>query len=586
MHSHFKKFVSYYKPYRKQFFLVLAASFLATGFMLLFPLCTRYITKTVLEGDLTQALPQIWRTGVVMVLLILGQTLCNFYQDYKGHAMGAMMERDMREELFAQYQRMPFRFFDNNRVGTLMSRVTNDLLTLSEMYHHVPEDIVLYFVRFFGAVIILMVIHFQLTLAVLVLLPPMLVFAFYFNGKMRKATRASQERIADVNAQVEDSLSGIRVVQSFTGEKMEQEKFSRENNQFFASRKRIYLTESYLYQGVVMFTQLITTALVVFGGVSIVGARMDLADLITFLLYVAYLTEPVQHLLFTITQYQEGMAGFDRFMEIMELEPEIQDAPGALTLGRGRGEIQFSHVSFRYGKESGQVLRDITFTTKPGESIALVGISGVGKTTLCSLIPRFYDVSQGAVLFDGVDVREWTLQSLRQNIGVVQQDVYVFSSTIYENIRYGMPDATREQVIQAAKLAGIHQFIMGLPRQYDTDIGPKGVKLSGGQKQRLSIARVFLKNPPVLILDEATSALDTQSEQVIQQSLEQLSQNRTTFLIAHRLSTVRHATRILVLEEGTIAEQGTHQELMEQNGIYANMCRMQAASLLAEEAAL
>ncbi len=575
MNSHFKKFVSFYRPYLGQFTAVMVASLLATALMLVFPLYTRSIVQTALEGELSQAMPSIWRGGLALLLIILGQLVCNFYQDYMGHAMGAKMERDMREELFAHYQKLSFRFYGNRRVGELMSRLTGDLEGLSEMYHHVPEDIVLYFVRFVGAVVILFSINARLTGVVLLFLPPMLLFAFFFNKKMRAAARKSREQIGNVNAQAEDTLSGIRVVQSFTGEGREQEKFSQENNRFFERRKDIYRTESYLYQGTVCFIQLITAALIVFGGLFIVGGSMDPADLLAFLLYVSYLTEPVQHLLFTISQYQEGMAGFDRFMEIMELTPDIANRETAKPLGRARGEVAFDRVSFRYRAEGPDVLKNVSLTAKAGERVALVGASGVGKTTLCSLIPRFYDVTAGSVKLDGIDVRDITLDSLRENIGVVQQDVYIFSSTVLENLRYGKPQATREEIEAAARLAGAHDFIQSLPQGYDTYLGPRGVQLSGGQKQRLSIARVFLKNPPVLVLDEATSALDTESEQVIQASLDKLAQNRTTLVIAHRLSTIRSASRILVLEDSEVKEQGTHQELLTQGGVYARLWNAQ-----------
>ncbi len=553
MNSHFKKFVSFYRPYLGQFTAVMVASLLATALMLVFPLYTRSIVQTALEGELSQDMPSIWRGGLALLLIILGQLVCNFYQDYMGHAMGAKMERDMREELFAHYQKLSFRFYDNRRVGELMSRLTGDLEGLSEMYHHVPEDIVLYFVRFVGAVVILFSINARLTGVVLLFLPPMLLFAFFFNKKMRAAARKSREQIGNVNAQAEDTLSGIRVVQSFTGEGREQEKFSQENNRFFERRKDIYRTESYLYQGTVCFIQLITAALIVFGGLFIVGGSMDPADLLAFLLYVSYLTEPVQHLLFTISQYQEGMAGFDRFMEIMELTPDIANRETAKPLGRARGEVAFDRVSFRYRAEGPDVLKNASLTAKAGERVALVGASGVGKTTLCSLIPRFYDVTAGSVKLDGIDVRDITLDSLRENIGD------------------GKPQATREEIEAAACLAGAHDFIQSLPQGYDTYLGPRGVQLSGGQKQRLSIARVFLKNPPVLVLDEATSALDTESEQVIQASLEKRAPNRTPLGIAQRHSTRRRASRSLVMEDSEVKEQGTHQELLTQGGVYARL---------------
>ena len=529
-----------------------------------------------LEGHLPGALKQIYLIGALMLLLIGVQTACNFSVDYRGHTMGAMMESDMRNELFDHYQKLSFRFYDEQRTGQLMSRITNDLLSLAELYHHGPEDYLIYSVKFFGAFIILLNINAQLTLAVFLFLPILAIYSFYFNKRMHIALKRNKERIGDVNAQVEDTLSGIRVVKSFTNEEMEKKKFAYENNRFLESRKSGYKMEAHLFQGVGTIIQLITVTVIVFGGASIAkGASLDLADLITFLLYIGNLIEPIQKLTHMTQQYQEGITGFERFMEILEVEPEIQDSANAIDLKNVQGNVEFKDVGFKYHEDHTYVLKNISLEVKAGDTVAIVGSSGVGKTTMCSLIPRFYEVSEGEVLLDGINVKDIKLSSLRRNVGVVQQDVYLFAGTVIDNIRYGKPDAGQAEIIEAAKKANAHDFIMALPDGYDTDIGQRGVKLSGGQKQRLSIARVFLRNPPVLIFDEATSALDNDSEKVVQDSLEDLAKNRTTFVIAHRLSTIRNAKRIVVLTDRGIDEQGTHEELMVLNGTYAHLYNMQ-----------
>lgn len=570
-----KKFFSYYKPYLGLFLSVMCCAFIVAGVTLLFPILTRYITKTVLEGGLPNALTEIYRVGALMVILIIVHTLCNFYVDYHGHVMGAMMERDMRNELFDHYQKLSFRFYDEQRTGQLMSRITNDLFSLAELYHHAPEDYLIYTVKFVGAFIVLVNINAQLTLAVFLFIPILAVFSLYYTQKLNQTFKQNKERIADVNAQVEDTLAGIRVVKSFVNEETEKKKFTYENDHFLESRKETYKNESFIYQGVGVITQLITVTVIVIGGVSITRASLDLADLITFLLYVGNFIEPVQKLTHMTEQFQEGVTGFARFMEILEIEPEIQDAPNALELKNVQGNVQFRSVGFRYRDDHAHVLKNISMDAQAGEYVALVGSSGVGKTTLCSLIPRFYEVNEGEVLLDGINIRNVTLRSLRQNIGVVQQDVYLFAGTVFENIRYGKPDACEEEIFEAAKKANAHDFILSLPDGYHTDIGQRGVKLSGGQKQRLSIARVFLKDPSVLIFDEATSSLDNESEKVVQESLEKLAENRTTFVIAHRLSTIRNAKRIVVLTDRGIDEQGSHDELMKLNGVYARLYKMQ-----------
>jgi len=575
MNFKLKKFLSYYKPYLGLFFSVMLCALIMAATTLIFPLLTRYITKTVLMGNLQNALSEIYKVGALMLALIVLQNVCSYYYDYRGHAMGAMMERDMRNELFEHYQKLSFSFYDERRTGELMSRITNDLLSLSELYHHGPEDYIVYLIKFVGTLVILLKINVKLTIIVFLFLPIMGIFALYFNKRMRITLRKNKECIAEVNAQIEDNLSGIRVVKSFANEGLEKEKFACENNRFLESRKSTYKNEAYLYNGMNTFIRLITVSVVVFGGVSIINASLDLADLITFLLYTDNLIEPVQKLTHMTTQFQEGIASFERFMEILEIEPENQDSDGGIELKNLQGNLKFNNVAFRYGENQDYVFKNLSLDVKAGEYIALVGSSGVGKTTLCSLIPRFYELTEGEILLDGVNIKDIDLTFLRRNVGVVQQDVYLFAGTVLDNIAYGKPDANEEEIIEAAKKANAHDFIMKLPEGYNTYIGQRGMKLSGGQKQRLSIARVFLKNPPILIFDEATSALDNESEKVIQNSLESLAKNRTTFVIAHRLSTIRNAKRIIVLTEQGIVEQGTHEELIALNGTYAHLYNMQ-----------
>ena len=575
MNARSKKFLSYYKPYIGLLFADLACAFIVSASTLILPLCTRYITKNVLAGDAPNALNQIYTMGAVMLALVVVHTACNMFVDYQGHMMGAMMESDMRSELFEHYQKLSFSFYDEQKTGQLMTRLTNDSFALSELYHHGPEDIAISLLNFVGAFIILININVGLTLTVLLFLPIMTAHAVYFNKGMKMALRKSKDRIGDINAQVEDTLSGIRVVKSFTNEEIEKKKFAYENNRFVDSRRDGYKSEATFYGGLIAFTQLMTIAVIIFGGASIVHASLDLADLLTFLLYIGILIEPIQRFSNFTRLYQEGITGFDRFMEVLEVEPDIQDSADAIELTHVQGNVEFKDVSFKYKEGYGHVLKNISLDIKVGEYVALVGASGVGKTTLCSLIPRFYEVNEGEILLDGKNIRDISLCSLRRNIGIVQQDVYLFAGTVLDNIRYGKPDASKEEIIAATKKANAHDFIMELPDGYETDIGQRGVKLSGGQKQRLSIARVFLKNPPVIIFDEATSALDNESERAVQDSLEKLTDNRTTLVIAHRLSTVRNAQRIVVLTDNGIDEQGTHEELIALDGTYANLYNVQ-----------
>jgi ATP-binding cassette subfamily B protein len=570
-----KKFLSYYKPYRGLLLADLVCALIVSATALIIPLCARYITKNVLEANAPNALNQIYLIGALMLGLVVIYVVCNSFVDYQGHMMGALMERDMRAELFEHYQKLSFRFYDEQRTGQLMTRLTNDSFDMSELYHHGPEDIVISLLNFVGAFVIMVSINARLAGAIFLFLPVMAVYAYFLNIRLKRSYRTSKDRIGDINAQVEDTLAGIRTVKSFTNEGVEAQKFTQANHRFVDSRRNVYRSEMYYYSGLIGFTQLMTIAVIIFGAVSIVHGSLDLPDLLTFLLYVGILIEPIQRFANFTRLYQEGISGFDRFMDALEVEPDIQDAADAMELTQVQGNLEFQDVSFKYKEDYDDVLKQMSLTIRAGEYVALVGSSGVGKTTLCSLIPRFYEVSAGKILLDGTDIRKLCLRSLRKNIGIVQQDVYLFAGTVADNIRYGKLDATMAEIIAAAKQANAHQFIMALPAGYETDIGQRGVKLSGGQKQRLSIARVFLKNPPMLIFDEATSSLDNESERAIQQSLEKLTDNRTTLVIAHRLSTVRNAQRIIVLTDKGIGEQGTHDELIALNGAYANLYNMQ-----------
>ena len=565
-----KQILSFYKPYKGLFAADLLCSLIAAAIGLVLPLGAGYITDNVLTGDLSAAPGKILGVGALLLGLVLVQALCSYFMDYQGHAIGARMERDMRAQLFAHCQRLSFSYFDSHPIGDLMSRLTNDSLSLAEFFHHVPEDVLVNSIKFVGASLILWHIHWQMTLVILCFLPFMLAYTLYFNKKMAAALEQGREDMGEINAQAEDTLSAIRMVQSFGNEAAEAQKFHVRNEKFLESRKRGYKGEALCYGGMDAFSSLIPIAVVVVGGLSILQGSLALSELVVFLLYVSYFTQPIQSLVNTSRLIQEGRTGFARYMEILETQPEVADLPGAQDLPPVKGDIRFSHVTFRYG-EGDAVFRDLNLTIRAGEYVALVGASGVGKTTLCSLIPRFYDVEAGEITVDGVPIRQATLRSLRGSVGLVQQDVALFTGSVTENIAYGRPGATFQQVREAARKAGAEEFIQKLPQGYDTDIGPRGVKLSGGQRQRLSIARAFLKDPPILILDEATSALDSQSELVVQRSLEDLARRRTTLVIAHRLSTIQGAQRIVVLDENGVCEEGTHQSLMAQGGVYAKL---------------
>lgn len=574
MSPRIRKFFSYYRPYRRLLIADVSAAVLVAAIALILPLCARYITG-MLEINPPDVLTHILVMGAVMMALVAAQTAANTFVDYRGHMMGTYIESDMRVELFAHYQKLSFSFYDDRKTGQLMSRISNDLFAISELCHHGPEDFIIALLKFTGAFILLLFINIPLTLIVFGFLPLMAIYGIYFHRRMVRANHLSSERVADINAQVEDSLAGIRVVKSFSNEAIEQSKFNEANHQFVESRRAVYRGDAWFSNGLFAFTQLMTIMVVVFGGVAIANQSLNLADLVTFLLCIGILIEPIQRAVNIARLLQEGLTGFNRFIEIMEIAPDIQDTPDSVALQHVQGGITFDNVSFRYREEGDFVLENLSVTLRAGEYVALVGTSGVGKTTLCSLIPRFYEVTAGAIKLDGQDIRDVTLASLRANIGIVQQDVYLFAGTVAENIGYGKPGASRAEIITAARKAHAHDFIMALPEGYDTDIGQRGVKLSGGQKQRLSIARVFLKNPPIIIFDEATSALDNESERAVQQSMEQLRQNRTMIVIAHRLSTVRNAGRILVMSDAGIAEQGTHEELLALGGVYASLYTMQ-----------
>lgn len=546
----------------------MGCAFAASLITLLIPLCIRSITKNL---EIAPSLSHIGWMGALLLCLIALYAACHVFIDYQGHVMGARMEKDMRGELFNHYQTLSYKFFDEHKTGQLMTRISHDSYDLAELFHHGPEDVVIASCNFIGAFIILMCVNVKLALLALLFIPIMGVYGFYFSRRMQKALRKSRDRISDLNAQTEDTLAGIRVVQSFTNESIETNKFTSANERFFESRKKGYKSEAYFYDGLITFTQLMTVSIVIFGAISILRQSLDLSDLITFLLYSAILIEPIQRLGNFIRLYQEGMAGFHRMMEALETKPDIANAAHAKDLMRCDGMIEFKDVSFKYKDEHSHVLKHISLSIQAKEYVALVGSSGVGKTTLCSLISRFYEVSSGAIFLDGVNIRDLTLQSLRRQIGVVHQDVYLFAGSILENIRYGKPDATHAEIVLAAKRANIHELILKLPAGYDTDIGQRGVKLSGGQKQRISIARLFLKNPPVVILDEATSALDYESERMVQESLETLFADRTVIVIAHRLSTIRNAKKILVLTDRGIEEEGTHDDLLLKQGAYARL---------------
>ena len=568
-----KRLLSYYKPFKGIVLADLFFAFLGAAVSLIIPLIVRYITSDVIYRE--NPVDMVWKLAVVMVALVLIECYSNYFIANHGHVMGARIEYNMRNEIFSHYQKLSFSFYDNHKVGHLMSRISNDLFDISELLHHGPEDIIISLIKFVGAFVILININSTLTLLTFAFIPVIFVYAFILNRKMKRAFRENRNKISDINSQVEDNLSGIRVVKSFANEDIEKEKFKEGNQRFLATKKNSYFYMGIYHSGLGAMITMVTVVVVTGGTMLLANGAVAMSDLITFLLYINNFTEPIRKLINFTEQFQNGYSGFERFLEIMNVEPDIKDKENAVSVERLEGNIDFKHVDFQYEESTKPVLQDVNLHISKGEYIALVGSSGAGKTTICNLIPRFYEVSAGSVCIDGMDIRDMKLHDLRSNIGIVQQDVYLFVGTIMDNIRYGKPDATEEEIIAAAKEANAHEFIMALPDGYHTDIGQRGVKLSGGQKQRLSIARVFLKNPPILIFDEATSALDNESEKIVQQSLEKLAKNRTTLVIAHRLSTIRNAERILVLSDKGVEEEGSHEELLEKEGAYASLYKMQ-----------
>lgn len=568
-----KRMIAYYKPQRGLFWADMIFATLSSAVALTIPLVVRYVTSTLIHEDAAVIMHKLAYVALFLAALLVVDFCARFFIGNYGHIMGAKIEYKMREEIFDHLQKLSFRFYDDAKVGQLMSRVTTDLFDITELLHHGPENIILSLLKITGALVILFSINPSLTFAAFIILPFMFTFAYFLNKKMRRAFRLNRQRIAEINGQIEDNLAGIRVVKSFANEDIENRKFKVGNDNFLDSKRNNYRYMGTFQAGVATFTTMIQVCVILVGCILIARGSLDVTDLVTFLLYISVFTDPIRTLVDFTEMFQNGYSGFERFLEIMNIDPDIQDDDDAVDMGNVSGEIVFEDVSFGYHDSTDIVLDHIDLDIKAGSYTALVGSSGAGKTTLCSLIPRFYDVTGGSIKIDGTDIRHFKQKSLRNHIGIVQQDVYLFAGTIYENILYGKPDATREEVIEAAKNANAHDFIMSLDNGYDTDIGQRGIKLSGGQKQRLSIARVFLKNPPILIFDEATSALDNESERIVQESLEKLAKNRTTIVIAHRLSTIRNAERILVLTEDGIAESGTHEELLELGGVYEALYR-------------
>jgi len=564
-----KKFIHYYGPYKAVFFIDLICAAVISLVDLAYPQILRTMTKTLFTQDkdiILHALPVI---AVSLFVMYIVQSLCKYYVTYQGHMMGAKMERDMRRELFDHYQELSFSYYSRNNSGQMMSKLVSDLFDISEFAHHGPENLFISLVKIVGAFIFLVFINKKLALPLILLVIVMFVFSFRQNAKMQETFMENRRKIGDVNASLQDTLSGIRVVQSFANEDIERAKFKKSNEAFLVSKRDNYHCMGSFMSSNLFFQGMMYLVTLVYGGYLIAQGEMQTADLAMYALYIGIFISPIQILVELVEMMQKGLSGFRRFLDVMETESEIRDADNAAELTDVKGHVRYDHVSFHYSDDETPVLSDISIDIPAGKSIALVGPSGSGKTTICSLLPRFYDVTGGSITVDGKDIRGLTLKSLRSQIGMVQQDVYLFDGTIKDNIAYGKPGASDEEIIKAAKCASIHDFIMELPDKYDTYVGERGTRLSGGQKQRISIARVFLKNPPILILDEATSALDNESERWIQKSLEELSKNRTTITIAHRLSTIRDADEIIVITEDGIAERGTHAELLEKNGLYA-----------------
>ncbi|NSC77172.1 ABC transporter ATP-binding protein [Agathobacter rectalis] len=564
-----KKFIKYYKPYKAVFFIDLLCATIISAIDLAFPQLLRTLTKTLFAGAPGKIISALIPITIGLLVAYIIQTACRYYVTYAGHMMGARMERDMRKELFDQYEKLSFSYYDQNNSGQMMSKLVSDLFDISELAHHGPENLFISLIKIIGSFIFLFMINRMLAVPMLILVVLMLVFSYGQNKKMQETFMDNRRKIGDINSSLQDTLAGIRVVQSFANERIEQEKFNRSNENFLISKDANYRCMGSFMSGNAFFQGMMYLVTLVFGGFLIAHGRMEASDLAMYALYIGIFISPIQILVELTEMMQKGLSGFRRFLEVVETEPEIVDAADAKPLKNVKGNVCYEDVSFHYSDDDTPVLSHVSFEIPAGKSIALVGPSGSGKTTICSLLPRFYDVTEGRVTIDGNDVRKLTLESLRSQIGLVSQDVYLFGGSIKDNIAYGKPEATMDEIVDAAKKANIHDFIMELPDKYDTFVGERGTRLSGGQKQRISIARVFLKNPPVLILDEATSALDNESERFIQKSLEELAKDRTTITIAHRLSTIRNADEILVVADCGIAERGTHEELLAQDGIYA-----------------
>ena len=570
----FQKFIQYYKPYKKVFIFDLICAAFISLVDLAYPQILRSLTKTLFLKDASTILKTLPVIGGILFICYVFQAFCKYYVSCQGHIMGAQMERDMRRKLFDHYENLSFSYYDQHNTGQMMSRLVSDLFDISEAAHHGPENLFISLVKIVGSFIFLFIIQWKLAIILLAIVLLMIFFSAKQNRKMQATFLDNRRKIGDVNASLQDSLAGIRIVQSFANEKIEREKFEKSNEGFLVSKDANYHCMGSFMSGNLFFQGMMYLITLVFGGWLIAHGKMEAADLAMYALYIGIFISPIQILVELTEMMQKGLSGFRRFLDVVETEPEIVNAPDAEPLENVKGEVEYKNVSFHYSDDDTPVLDRVSFKIPAGRSIALVGPSGSGKTTICSLLPRFYDVTGGVITIDGQDVRKLTLESLRSQIGLVQQDVYLFCGSIRENIAYGKPGASMEEIIDAAKKANIHEFIMSLPDGYDSFVGERGTRLSGGQKQRISIARVFLKNPPILILDEATSALDNESERWIQQSLEELAKNRTTITIAHRLSTIRNADEILVVANNGIAERGNHDELLEQGGIYAHYYEM------------
>ena len=570
-----KKFIRYYAPYKAVFFLDLLCATIISVVDLVYPQLLRSLTGTLFTWDSQTILNALLPIAIGLFLMYLIQSLCKYYVSYQGHMMGANMERDMRQQLFDHYEKLSFSYYDQNNSGQMMSKLVSDLFDIAEFAHHGPENLFISLIKVVGSFVFLFLINWRLAIPMAVLVVCMFVFSLSQNQRMQLTFMDNRRKIGDVNASLQDTLAGIRVVQSFANEDVERNKFQKSNHGFLLSKDANYKCMGSFMGWNLFFQGMMYLVTLVFGGYLIARGQMQVGDLAMYALYIGIFISPIQILVELTEMIQKGLSGFRRFISVMETDPDIKDVPDAHPLENVKGHVSYENVSFHYSDDDTPVLTNVSFQIPAGKSIALVGPSGSGKSTICNLLPRFYDVTGGRITIDGQDVRSLTLQSLRRQIGVVQQDVYLFCGTVRENIAYGKPGASMDEIIDAAKKANIHDFIQSLPDGYDTFVGERGTRLSGGQKQRISIARVFLKNPPILILDEATSALDNESERWIQQSLDVLAKDRTTITIAHRLSTVHGADEILVMEDNGIAERGTHEELIQKKGIYAHYYEMQ-----------